>query len=58
MRCGDKCLADGLGAGIYIVFLGAHGLIWTSWQKRGKKASEKAAIKPVSSYGRPSVKKA
>ena len=49
---------DALAAGIYIVFLGAHGFIWTSWQKRGKAAAEKAAIEPVSTYGRPLVKKA
>jgi hypothetical protein len=40
------------------VLLGTQMKLWVAWQKRGKKAAEKAAIEPVSAYGRPLVKKA
>ena len=53
-----QSIRDALGAGLYIVFLGVHMGLWTAWQKRGKKAADKAALEPVSSYGRPLVKKA
>ncbi len=49
---------DFVAANIYIVFLGVHIALWGAWQKRGKKASAKAALAPTSTYGRPLVKKA
>lgn len=51
-------IRDLVAATLYIVFLGVHMFAWTAWQKRGKKAGDKAAIEPVSTYGRPLVKKA
>ena len=51
-------IRDVVAATLYIVFLGVHIFLWGAWQKRGRKAADKAAIEPVSSYGRPLVKKA
>jgi hypothetical protein len=50
-----QVLRDIIAAGIYIVFLGAQVFLWSMWQNRGK---TKPAELPVSSYGRPLVKKA
>jgi hypothetical protein len=58
VRVVKEHVRDAIAAGFYIVFLGAQMSLWTAWQRRGKKAAEKAAIAPVSSYGRPLVKKA
>lgn len=53
-----EAVRDFVAANIYIVFLGVHMKIWVLWQKRGQAAAKKAAIEPVSSYGRPLTKKA
>ena len=53
-----QTVRDIVAATIYIVFLGANMKLWVAWQNRGKKAAAKAAIEPVSAYGRPLVKKA
>jgi hypothetical protein len=53
-----QSIRDIVAATIYIVFLGANMKLWKLWQNRGKKAAAKAAIEPVSAYGRPLVKKA
>jgi hypothetical protein len=50
-----QVLRDVIAAGIYIVFLGGQVALWSMWQNRGK---TKPAELPVSSYGRPLVKKA
>jgi hypothetical protein len=50
-----QVLRDLVAATIYIVFLGAQVFLWSTWQARGK---TKPAELPVSSYGRPLVKKA
>jgi phosphatidylglycerophosphate synthase len=50
-----QVLRDIIVAGIYVVFLSAMVLLWSMWQSRGK---TKPAELPVSSYGRPLVKKA
>jgi len=50
-----QVIRDVVAAGIYVVFLGAQMYLWSMWQNRGK---TKPAELPVSSYGRPLVKKA
>ena len=50
-----QVIRDVIAAGIYIVFLGGQVYLWSMWQARGK---TKPAELPVSSYGRPLVKKA
>src|SRR5918997_531765 len=50
-----QVLRDLVAATIYIVFLGGQVYLWSMWQNRGK---TKPAELPVSSYGRPLVKKA
>ena len=50
-----QVLRDIVAATIYIVFLSGMVLLWSMWQNRGK---TKPAELPVSSYGRPLVKKA
>ena len=50
-----QVIRDVVAAGIYVVFLGAQVALWMMWQNRGK---TKPAELPVSSYGRPLVKKA
>ena len=50
-----QVLRDVIAAGIYIVFLGGQVALWSMWQNRGK---TKPAELPVSSFGRPLVKKA
>jgi hypothetical protein len=50
-----QVLRDLIAAGLYVVFLGAQVFLWSMWQNRGK---TKPAELPVSSYGRPLVKKA
>ena len=50
-----QVLRDLIAAGLYIVFLGGMVALWSMWQARGK---TKPAELPVSSYGRPLVKKA
>jgi hypothetical protein len=49
---------DIIAATLYIIMLGIQIFLWTAWQKRGKKASQKAALEPTSSFGRPLVRKA
>jgi len=50
-----QVIRDLIAAGLYVVFLGAQVFLWSMWQNRGK---TKPAELPVSSYGRPLVKKA
>ena len=50
-----QVLRDLIAAGLYVVFLGGQVFLWSMWQNRGK---TKPAEMPVSSYGRPLVKKA
>ncbi len=50
-----QVLRDLIAAGLYVVFLGGQVFLWSMWQNRGK---TKPAELPVSSYGRPLVKKA
>jgi hypothetical protein len=50
-----QVIRDVVAAGLYVVFLGAQVFLWSMWQNRGK---TKPAELPVSSYGRPLVKKA
>ena len=50
-----QVLRDIVAAGLYVVFLGGMVALWSMWQARGK---TKPAELPVSSYGRPLVKKA
>jgi hypothetical protein len=50
-----QVIRDIIAAGIYVVFLGAQVALWMMWQNRGR---TKPAELPVSSYGRPLVKKA
>jgi hypothetical protein len=50
-----QVLRDLIATGLYIVFLGGQVYLWSMWQARGK---TKPAELPVSSYGRPLVKKA
>jgi hypothetical protein len=49
-----QVLRDMVAAGLYVVFLGGMVFLWSLWQNRGK---TKPAELPVSSYGRPLVKK-
>jgi hypothetical protein len=53
-----ESIRDIIAANIYIVFLGGQMKAWVAFQKRGQAAAKKAALEPVSSYGRPLVKKA
>ena len=53
-----QAIRDFVAANLYIVMLGAHMKLWKAWQVRGKKSAAKAAIEPVSAYGRPIMKKA
>jgi hypothetical protein len=53
-----EAVRDFVAANLYIVFLGVQMKVWVLWQKRGQAAAKKAALEPVSSYGRPLVKKA
>jgi hypothetical protein len=50
-----QVLRDLVAAGLYVVFLSGMVVLWSMWQARGK---TKPAELPVSSYGRPLVKKA
>ncbi|MFZ4517471.1 MAG: hypothetical protein ACOYOP_03730 [Microthrixaceae bacterium] len=43
---------------IYVVFLGGQMWMWSWWQNRGKRAEAAAAVEPVSTYGRPLMKRA
>jgi hypothetical protein len=47
---------DVLATMIYGVFIGGHGVLWTRWQRRGKATAAKAAVEPVSAFGRPLAK--
>jgi hypothetical protein len=53
-----ETVRDIIAANIYIVLLGGQMKAWVAFQNRGKAAAKKAALEPVSSYGRPLVKKA
>lgn len=48
-----EVLRDVIATLIYVVGLGANIFLWTWWQKRGTKATPA----PVSSFGRPLVKR-
>ncbi len=49
-----QVIRDIVAATIYIIFLGVQIALWTMWQARGK---AKPAELPVSSFGRPLVKR-
>ena len=51
-------IRDALAAGIYIVLLGVQIGLWSSWQKRGKKAAATSSVQPTSAFGRPLVREA
>ena len=54
-----RAVSDAVAAGMYIVFVAAQVMMWSSWQNRAKKAKEKLASAgqiDKSSYGRPLVK--
>lgn len=50
-----QALRDIVAATIYIVFLGLQFFMWSWWQRRGARATERPEL--VSAYGRPLVKK-
>ena len=50
-----QTLRDFIAAGLYGLFLGAHMLLWSVWQKRGR---SKGALEPTSRFGRPVIRKA
>ncbi len=50
-----QVIRDIVAATIYIIFLGVQIALWTMWQARGK---AKPAELPVSTFGRPLVKRA
>ena len=50
-------IRDLVAVAIYGVGLGLQIWIWAWWNDRKKKADERAAIQPTSTYGRPLVKK-
>jgi hypothetical protein len=43
---------------IYVVLLGGQIWMWVWWQNRGKRAAAVEAVEPVSTYGRPLMKRA
>ncbi len=50
-----QVVRDIVAAGLYVVFLGAHVVLWSVWQNRGKVRAKEIEL---SSYGRPLVKEA
>ena len=50
-----QAIRDIIATVLYVVFLGGQMYLWSMWQARGK---TKPVELPVSSYGRPLVKKA
>ena len=50
-----QAVRDMVAAGIYIVFLVIQVILWSAWQKRGRKAPE---VELSSRFGRPVMKKA
>ena len=50
-----QAVRDMIAAGIYIVFLVIQVMLWSAWQKRGRKAPE---VELSSRFGRPVMKKA
>ena len=50
-----QALRDTVAATLYIVFLGAHMVLWSKWQKRGRGAPE---LEPTSRFGRPLIRRA
>ena len=50
-----QAVRDIVAAGIYIVFLVIQVMLWSAWQKRGRKAPE---VELSSRFGRPVMRKA
>ncbi len=50
-----QAIRDVVAATLYIVFLAAHIVLWSKWQKRGQKQPE---LEPTSRFGRPVIRKA
>jgi hypothetical protein len=50
-----QAIRDILASGLYIVFLGVQGFLWTWWQRRGQ---VKPKALPTSAFGRPLLKPA
>jgi len=50
-----QAVRDIIAAGIYIVFLVIQVILWSAWQKRGRKAPE---VELSSRFGRPVMRKA
>ena len=48
-----EAIRDAIGAGIYIVGLGAQIALWTKWQNRGKSKPKEIE---TSAFGRPLVR--
>lgn len=53
-----QALRDVIAAGIYVVMLGAHVVLWSLWQKRGQRAAGQEVEPAASAFGRPLVRKA
>jgi hypothetical protein len=53
-----QALRDIIAAGIYVVMLVLHVLLWTKFQKRGRRPAEGGAVERTSLFGRPLVKRA
>ena len=51
----DQAIRDIVAAVIYIVFLAIQMMLWSAWQKRGRKEPE---VELSSRFGRPVMKKA
>lgn len=52
-----QAVRDLIAAGFYMVFLGAQVMLWSIWQKRGRRV-EAAGGEVTSLFGRPLVKRA
>jgi hypothetical protein len=51
-----QALRDIIVTGIYVAMLGLHIVLWTAWQKRGRKPA--TDVTPTSAYGRPLAREA
>ena len=53
-----QAVRDVVAVLIYVVFLGLQMWMWAWWQNRGKRAEAAQSVEPVSTYGRPLMKRA
>jgi len=53
-----QAVRDIVAVGLYVVLLGLQMWMWAWWQKRGQRAEAAATAEPVSTYGRPLMKRA